>query len=274
MGAGRPRWRARGEGRPPRPTSSETHQGNCPLSPAGLLSCRGPWRHARAATGAQSRGELGRRLGRITGERGEHELRDGTCSSWQEEGRCEVPRSPSWAGLGVRVSSGTSGRFGGRRASSHLRASPSKRAPAWGRQPKVKGRGGLREPCMEGVLQGQPRGTALSGTWALRGPHGASRDQKRSPRQPGSERLPHRRDGIITVSVTSDCCPLSSNSSNSLSDIRSSRGEGSGQKVEGGAVAPSPPQDPPPHPPPGVRLERVGPAREGRGWGIDLRLKF
>lgn len=35
-------------------------------------------------------------------------------------------------------------------------------------------------------------------------------------------------------------------------------------------MAPSPLQDPPPHTPPGVRAS----GKEGRGWGIGLRLKF
>lgn len=174
-----------------------------------------------------------------------------------------------WGGAGVPVSSGTSGHFGGGSLVSS-ESFPIEEGTCLGEGANSKGPGWPAGAMCEGVLQGRPNGTALSWTWALRGPRRASRDQKRPPRQPGSERLPHRRSGIITVSVTSDFCPFSSNSSNPLSDIRSSRGEGSGQKIEGGAVAPSPLQDPPPHTPPGVRAS----GKEGRGWGIGLRLKF
>ena len=74
-------------------------------------------------------------------------------------------------------------------------------------------------------VQGQSKRSALSRKpGPARSKQSLQPDHEQGPlRRPGCEGVLHRGGGILTVSMTSDFCPFSSNSSNPLSDIRRAR---------------------------------------------------
>lgn len=137
-------------------------------------------------------------------------------------GSCKGPCFPSLAGQGCVHFLWDKQTCGGQQASSHPSGMGTLCPLGW-RHLKVRG---CRWPvgATGSFIRSQSKRIALSrelGT--VRSTQSLQWDHEWAPSQPGCEHSPHRGGGIQTVSMTSDFCPFSSNSSNPLSDIRRTR---------------------------------------------------